>query len=251
MDWQEECIVLGIKPFSEKSRIVTIFSSTFGIVSGVCNSNKFAIQIGDISNVSWKGNNIASLGRIVIENIFSPFIYLARNAEGLFALESACSLCRQGLPEGAPHRELFDQLRQLILGLIDEQRLKQYLLFEITFLAAAGMGLDFSKCAITGQKGNLAYISARTGRCVIKEVGEQYWRAKPDHVFKLPRFLTDMSVEPTNEDILAALNITGHFLRTYFCGINGGTLPLYREYLLSQLRHNNTGEANENWCCCQ
>ncbi|MDR3186878.1 MAG: DNA repair protein RecO [Holosporaceae bacterium] len=231
MQWQESSIVLSARLFAENLRIVTVFNETFGKTSGLVRGIKTPIQFGDLSHVLWRGRTPEQLGTFQIENVFSPFCHAFADSRRILILESACALCSKGLPEKAPHPKLFSVLKSLFLSITGEDWLVNYVFFEISFLAEVGMGLDLSKCAVTGQTDNLFYISPCTGRAVIRSVGENY----KDRLFRLPSFLVSNDNSPSNMDIFSALEMTGHFLRMYFCGISCRELPLSRDYLLTEL----------------
>jgi DNA repair protein RecO (recombination protein O) len=242
LQWRENGIVLSSKPFAESSRIVTIFNRTIGKTAGLIKGIKMSVQLGDISDVFWRGRTAEQLGTFKIENIFSPFTYVFNHSMGICAIESACFLCFKGLPEKAPHPALFDSLKTLLLSISQENWLVNYVFFEIKFLSEVGLGLDFSKCAVTGKTDDLFYISPRTGCAVTKEAGEKY----RDRLFILPKFLISNCDYLSNHDVFSALSITGHFLRMYLCGINVGRLPLSRDYLMSELMEKSKGMKCEN-----
>lgn len=231
MQWQAQSIILSVKQFGENSRIVTVFNRDIGKVSGLLKNSKIVVQIGDLSDVIWKGKSIDQLGTFKIENVFSAFSFVFNNPIEILAIDCACTLCVNGLPDRAPHEQLFDSLKLLMFNIVKNNWFADYVFFEKIFLSEIGMGLDLSKCAVTGKKDNLFYLSPRTGRAVIKEVGEKY----KDKLFILPEFLLKDFVLPSNDDILSALNITGHFLEMFFHGINGKKLPLSRNYLIQNL----------------
>jgi DNA repair protein RecO (recombination protein O) len=231
LQWQESSIVLSARLFAENLRIVTVFNETFGKTSGLVRGIKTPIQFGDVSHVLWRGRAPEQLGTFQVENVFSPFCHVFTDSRRILVIESACTLCSKGLPEKAPHPRLFNALKSLFLSITREDWLINYVFFEISFLAEVGMGLDLSKCAVTGQTDNLFYVSPCTGRAVTKAVGENY----KDRLFRLPSFLVSNDNCPSNTDIFSALEMTGHFLQMYFYGISCRELPLSRDYLLTEL----------------
>jgi DNA repair protein RecO (recombination protein O) len=228
MQWREESIVLSQKRFSENSRLVTLFNRSLGRTSGLQNGLKTPVHSGDVGDVTWKGRTPEHLGLLTIENVFSPFAHMLGNSCGVFAIDSSCSLCKNGMPEKAPHPGLFDALKALMLSVPSGNWIVDYIFFEIKFLSEVGFGLDLSKCVLTGAVEGLSYVSPKTGRAVTKEAGEKY----RDKLLKLPKFLVSGDRNPESEDIFYALKITEHFLRTYFYDINGRGLPFSRDYLV-------------------
>lgn len=239
MQWQEQSIVLSSKPFSENCRLVSVFNRTIGKTSGLVKGTKSVIHAGDISDVTWKGRNADQLGTFKIETVFSPFSFVFENPLEILAIDSVCTLCYNGLPDKAPHGKLFDTVKRFLLDLVHKDWLLNYVLFEKIFLSEVGIGLNLSQCAVTGKKEGLFYVSPRTGKAVIREVGEKY----KDRLFVLPKFLSNADEDPSNEDILLALKITQHFLKIYFCGISSRELPTSREYLVQGLLKGDKSET--------
>lgn len=236
MRWREESIILSVRMFSENFRIVTVFNKSIGKCSGLVKSLKTPIQPGDISEVAWNARNIDQLGTFRIENIFSPFGHVYRDATKIFAVDSACTLSAMGLPERAPHANLYEHLKKFLLSVTQENWITDYIFFELCMLSDLGYGLDLTKCAVTGVSSGLKYVSPRTGRAVTEEVGKIY----KERLFELPEFMISVSQNcdscsdspPTKYDIFCALNITGHFLKT--SGLCGKDLPISRKCMLDQ-----------------
>ena len=57
--------------------------------------------------------------------------------------------------------------------------------FELLVLDELGFGLDLTRCAATGRRDELVYVSPKTGRAVSREAGAQ-WH---DKMLALPAFL--------------------------------------------------------------
>lgn len=242
MHWRENSIILSSKALGEDLRIVTIFNREYGKCCGIfkhSGSNRF-VQIGDISDISWNGKSSDHLGTFKIESIFSPFVYAINAPAKIFTIESACVLCSNGMPEKAAHPDIFDHLKKLFISFSDKNWAINYAKFEISFLREVGYGLDLSKCAITGSSDNLYYLSPKTGRAVIKEVGEKY----KDKLFLLPKFLVSCNENESisSDDIINSLKITEHFLKIYFHGITTKELPFARNYLVTELNKYAVGE---------
>ena len=230
MQWRDESIVLSVRTFSEDSRIVTVFNKSVGKCSGLVRGVKSFIQPGDISDVVWHGRTINQLGTFAIENVFSPFCHVFNDAPKIFAIDSACTLCANGLPDRAPHVKLFESLKTFLLSVSQENWIASYIFFELCMLSEVGYGLNLTKCAVSGEQDGLCYVSPKTGRAVTKEIGDLY----KNRLFHLPDFLVSGERNPTINDALCAMKITGHFLSMYFSGINKKNLPNSREYILAE-----------------
>jgi DNA repair protein RecO (recombination protein O) len=77
----------------------------------------------------------------------------------------------------------------------------------LALLTALGFALDLSRCAVTGDTEDLAFVSPKTGRAVSTAAGQGY----ADRLLPLPRFLLEEAV-PDRSDLLAGLRLTGYFL---------------------------------------
>ena len=83
--------------------------------------------------------------------------------------------------------------------------------FEAQILAECGFRLDLARCAATGARENLAYVSPKSGRAVSAEAGAP-WR---DRLLPLPAFLRDegeFDRRPSIQDVADGLRTTGFFL---------------------------------------
>lgn len=243
MRQREIGIILSVKPLSESARIVTFFNKSWGKISAVFKNTKTSIQEGDICDISWRGTTLERLGNIKIDIVFSPFGYAYREATKVFAIDSACAMCSLGLLSAAPHENLFVSLMNFILALEQQSWIEHYVAFEVSLLSEVGYGLDLSKCAVSGVKKELCFVSPRTGRAVTKEVGWAY----RDKLLPLPKFMTVEKTTVSPHDIFCALNLTEHFLKTYFFSINEQQLPFSRKYLKNAIENkiNKENKAEE------
>ena len=82
--------------------------------------------------------------------------------------------------------------------------------FELLVLDELGFGLDLTRCAATGQRDELVYVSPKTGRAVSREAGAQ-WH---DKMLALPAFPAARRDDeaPTAPRIEEAFRLTGFFL---------------------------------------
>jgi DNA repair protein RecO (recombination protein O) len=109
--------------------------------------------------------------------------------------------------------------------------LPQYVKWEQEMLGAIGFGLDLSRCAVSGEAADLAYVSPRTGRAVSRAAGLPY----RDKLLPLPGFLWRQ--EPADrEQIALGMALTGHFLTHHVFAPQGRTLPAARIRLAERMR---------------
>src|SRR5690606_7210193 len=90
------------------------------------------------------------------------------------------------LPERDPHAGLYETLA-LLLAHLDEPAAAGELIvrFELMVLEELGFGLDLARCAATGARDDLVYVSPRSGRAVSRAAGAP-WAEK---MLPLPAFL--------------------------------------------------------------
>ena len=107
----------------------------------------------------------------------------------------------------------------------------KYIRWELKFLSELGFGLDLSKCAVTGSKNDLQFISPKSGRAVSAE-GAGEWRNK---LFILPKFfLFDNEYTDDKSELLKGIKITTFFLNRYVSSI-GLELPEVRDRFTNKL----------------
>jgi len=153
----------------------------------------------------------------------------------LGALTAACAIVEVSLPEREPHDALYVATLDLFKALEDEGWAAQYVRWECQCLADLGFGLDLSHCALTGAVDDLAYVSPRSGRAVSREAGRPY----AGKLFALPGFLANGGEAPPAA-ILAALEMTGHFLERNVLAAGDKPVPQARIQFVDRLRRSVT-----------
>ena len=98
-------------------------------------------------------------------------------------------------------------------------------------MSALGYGLDLSRCAVTGETENLAWVSPRTGRAATYEAGAPH----ADVLLKLPPFLIDAEAELKAGDVADAFALAGHFLERRVFDHKGEGMPDQRRRLIERL----------------
>src|SRR5688572_8291911 len=106
-----------------------------------------------------------------------------------------------------------------------------YARYEIGLLAALGYGLDLSRCAVTGETENLAWVSPRTGRAATAEAGAPH----ADKLWRLPPFLIRADADLAEGDVADAFALAGYFLERRLFDQKGEGLPETRRRLIEKL----------------
>lgn len=246
MEWQDQGIILSAKRHGETSAVVNILTRAGGIHSGLVRGgwgrrSRHVIEPGNRVHARWRGRLSEHLGSYTLEvshsfsaRIMSEPLYLA-------AMMSALSLSEGSMAEREAHPKAFDGLSAL-LGILDStastpQWQSAYVKWEIGLLGELGYGLDFSKCAATGETENLVYVSPKSGRAVSRAAGDQYKNA----MLPLPQFVKfNGEVASSIEDVVLGLKLTGHFLERHVFNMSGRHLPQARGRFVARISRQKT-----------
>jgi DNA repair protein RecO (recombination protein O) len=137
----------------------------------------------------------------------------------------------QLLPEREPHPRVYEALR-VVLDAISDDGVWPALLarWELGLLDELGFGLDLSKCAATGAREDLAYVSPRSGKAVSAAAGEPF----RDRLFPLPAFLTEGG-QASARDMIDGLRLAAWFLDRHVFEPRGARLPDQQEWIIRAL----------------
>jgi DNA repair protein RecO (recombination protein O) len=240
MEWTDEGIILGVRRHGETSAIVELMTPMRGrhlglVRGGVSRRIKPYLQPGNSVRATWRARLDQHLGNYTIEGT-------ALRADRLMA-SGAASYCMQTLaahlrllPERDQHLALYDAL-SLIVDHVDEPEIAAPLLvrFELQLLAELGFGLDLGECAVTGETGELVYVSPKSGRAVSRVAGEP-WKTQ---LLVLPGFLNGHGSMTTAEDVVAGFTLTEFFLMRRVFEPRGVAMPEARTAFLSAIARAN------------
>lgn len=241
MDWTDQGIVLARRRHGESAAIVSLLTREHGrhagLVRGGAGKRAGSLyQAGNMVAAHWRARLAEHLGTLTAEIVDAFASRVLDDALRLAALTSACALLETALPEREPHTPLFDATVALLRALASSSEANDwgaaYARWETQALAELGFGLDLETCAATGQRGDLAYVSPRTGRAVSGEAGAPY----ADRLFALPTFLGTAGPAPDPGAVAAALRITGHFLERHVFGPHNRRPPAARTRFVDRWR---------------
>lgn len=235
--WTDEAALLATRPFGETSVIIEAFTSEHGRHAGVVKGGtgrKIAphLQPGAQIAVTWKARLDEHLGTFTIEPIRSRAAAAMGDRLSLAGLNAVCALLAIALPEREPHPAVYAQTVNLLdlLGQTDIWPLA-YLRWEQALLTDLGFALDLSRCAVTGSKDDLIYVSPKSGRAV-SAAGAGEWA---DRMLPLPPVLAGTG-EATGSEIAKALGTTGFFIEHRLLqSLGGRDLPAARARLLDTI----------------
>ncbi|TMV95026.1 DNA repair protein RecO [Thioclava sp. BHET1] len=212
MDWQDFGTIISARPHGETSVIVELFTESHGRHAGVVRggaSRKMAgiLQPGNRASVTWRARIEDQLGTYTIEPLQSRTVILSDRL-ALAGLNATCALLRFTLPEREAHAGVFAASEGLFdLFAEGGDWAVAYLRWELALLEEMGYGLDLSRCAVTGTREDLAFVSPRSGRAVSR-AGAGEWAPR-----LLPLPLCLLGQGPANpSEIAQGLRLTGYFL---------------------------------------
>ena len=212
MQWNETGMILNAREYGEKSHLVTIVTLQHGRWLGLYKTSaktKALIQPGNLVHAKWSARLAQHLGSWQIEMMDALAARILFDRLKLTALGAALSLADQLMAERHPYPHIYEKLLTLIHQIVQtNQWFLTYMEYELELLNELGFGLDLERCAVTGQKTNLMYLSPKTGRAVCEEVAQPYLK----HLFKIPPFWLQGGEVPLDQ-FYQALLITGYFLQ--------------------------------------
>lgn len=236
MEWVDDAIVLGARPFGEGKLVAEVFARDHGRFGGVVHAGRKSqpiLQSGNVVHAGWKARLSEQLGFYSPLELMEPHATrLLDDPIALAGLSSAVSLIRGATPERQAYPQLYDALIVLIEAMPHTDIWPAlYTRFELGLLSALGYGLDLTRCAVTGETENLAWVSPRTGRAATAEAGAPH----ADLLLRLPPFLIDAEAELKSGDVADAFALSGHFLERRVFEHKGEGMPDQRRRLIERL----------------
>lgn len=247
MEWRDEAIILGTRRHGETSVIVEAMTPGHGRHLGLVRGGRSRrmqplLQAGNQVQLTWRARLDEHLGTFQVEPLVLNAARLLGSAACLYGMQTLAAHLRL-LPERDPHAGLYSALCVMI-GHLDDPAVSAELMvrFELLLLDELGFGLDLTRCAATGSRNELAYVSPKTGRAVSREAG-QPWH---DRLLALPAFLREGSREAADAESLAeAYRLTGFFLHRHVYEPRGIAEPEARGAFLGAVRRSLAGRTGQ------
>lgn len=210
-----EAIVLAVRAHGEHGAIVRALTQEAGSQPGYVRGGhsrrlRPILQPANVVLGEWRARTDEQLAALTVELVHSR---AALHAEPLpaAALDWATALTAAALPEGQPYPALYAALTGLLDAIEAAPAARGWAAalarYELLLLAQLGFGLDLDRCVATGDTGDLAFLSPKSGAAVSRAAAIGY----EARLFPLPSFLRHGG-EADWDAIFAGLAITGHFL---------------------------------------
>lgn len=236
MEWRDEGVILSVRRHGETSAIAEILTAQHGRVMGLVRGGRSkqqrpVLQAGNAVQAVWRARLEEQLGTFVLEPLELKAGAIMEAPFRLAGLATLSALS-QLLPEREPHPRVYEALR-IVLDAIDHDDVWPALLvrWELGLLDELGFGLDLSKCAATGTRDNLAYVSPRSGKAVSAEAGEPF----RDRLFGLPAFLRDGGGAAPAADVIEGLKLAAYFLDRHLFEPRGVPFPEQQAWIIRTL----------------
>jgi len=236
MEWRDQGVLIAVRTHGESAAIIEVFTAQHGRHAGVVRGGASrrmaaALQPGTQLDVAWRARLDDHLGVFTAEPIRSRAGLMADRL-ALAGLNAVCALLHAALPEREAHPMLYPSTMALLEALgCDADWPEHYLRWELLLLEEMGFGLDLGRCAVTGARDDLVFVSPRTGRAVSRQ-GAGDWA---DRLLPLPQCLLGQG-RAQGAELAQGLAITGHFLLRELGALRRvPTLPEARGRLLALL----------------
>lgn len=236
MSYVDDAFILNARPHGETHAVVEIFGEAQGrraglVYGGQGRRMRPILQPGNAVRADWKGRG-EGLGFFSLELTHAFAAELMQDRVALAGLAAACAVASASLPEGEPHPRLYRSMRVLFEHFGDVDVFPPLMArWELGLLAELGFGLSLDRCAATGAREDLIYVSPKSAAAVSAAAGEPY----KDRLLPLPAFLRDAAAPARPDEAIAALTTTGYFIETRVLHALNRELPDARRRLLELL----------------
>ncbi|WP_411818552.1 DNA repair protein RecO [Hyphococcus sp. DH-69] len=237
MEFTDTGIILDARAHGETHAIVDVFTEEHGrwaglVYGGQGRRMRPLLQPGNVVNADWKGRGEDTLGHFTLEMVHARAGEAMGERLSLAALSAACAVALATLPEREAHARAFSAM-SVLMATLDDIDVWPALMarWELGLLAELGFGLTLDRCAATGARENLIYVSPRSACAVCEEAGEPY----KDKLLPLPAFLRGAATTATPGEALQALETTGYFIETRILHLSNKQLPEARRRVIELL----------------
>ncbi|QGP80705.1 DNA repair protein RecO [Sphingobium sp. CAP-1] len=232
-------IVCAVRHHGEHGAIARLLTPDHGLLPGYVRGGRSralrpVLLPGNGVMAEFRARTEAQLAGLTVELIHSR---APLHAEPLpaAAIDWSCALTAAALPEGAP----CPALHQALAGLLDAVEAAPaargwavaLVRYELLLLAELGFGLDLTRCAALGDRGDLAYVSPRSAAAVSRAGAVGYEKL----LLPLPPFLLEGGMGDWGQ-IIDGLHLTGFFLERSVLTDRRADILAARERLVARLK---------------
>ena len=236
---ETEAIVCALRSHGEHGAIVRLMTPEQGLIAAYVRGARGrrmrpVLIAGNVVQAQLSARTETQLPQAAIELVRSRGPLLSEPLPAA-AIDWATVLTATALPEGQPYPRLYQALEGLLDAIEAAPSAAGWgaalVRYELLLLAELGFGLDLDRCAVTGGNDNLVAVSPKSGRAVSAAEAEPY----VGKLLPLPRFVREGGPASWPE-IVAGLNLTGHFLLRDLLTDRARPIAEARERLVERLR---------------
>ena len=233
-----EAIVCALHNHGEHGAIVRLMTAEHGLqaayVRGARGRRMRPVLIpGNLVQASLRSRTDAQLSQAEVELGHSRAPLLSEPLPAA-AIDWVTALTATALPEGQPYPRLHAALDGVLSAIEAAPSASGWgaalVRYELLLLAELGFGLDLDSCAVSGGNDDLVAVSPRSGRAVSAAEAEPY----AGKLLRLPKFIRKGGQGDWAE-IVAGLELTGHFLRRDLFGERWEVIGPARDRLVDRL----------------
>jgi len=219
---RSEAIVCTVRRHGEHGAVVRLMTPDHGLQAGYVRGGRSTA----LRPVLLPANRVqAELRSRSADQLAGLTVELAQSRAPFFAeplaaaaFGWACALTGAVPPEGQPYPRLYAALAALLDLICAAPSVRWWarrmIDYELLLLAELGFGLELDRCAVTGARDDLAFVSPRSGRAVSQAAAGHY----AERLLELPQFLATQQgdLEPDWPAILTGFALTEPFLDRAF-----------------------------------
>lgn len=215
MHLNTQAVVLAVRSHGESGAIVRALTHEAGMLAGYVRGGRSrqlrpVLQPGNVVLGDWRARTEEQLPALTVELVHSR-APMFREPLPAAAFEWATALTAAVLPEGQAYPRVHAALGGLLDAIEAAPAARGWAValvrYELLVLASLGFGLDLERCASTGAKDDLLFVSPKSGTAVSRS-GAVGYEAR---LLPLPPFVLAGGAAEW-DDILAGLRLTAHFL---------------------------------------
>ncbi len=244
MEWKDKGLILGVRKHGETSAIVEVMTEEHGRHLGLVRGGRSSrmrpvLQPGNSVHLEWRARLAEHLGTFQIEGDQLRAAELMDTPLGIYGLQTIAGHLRL-LPERDAHLGLYRAALVMLEHLDEPEKAARMLIrFELALLEELGFGLDLTECAATQSKGDLVWVSPKSGKAVSRDAGTPY----EAQLLALPHFLLDEVNRPQlsetpklNADLIKeGFDLSLYFLQRNVYGARGIKAPDERVGLIKKV----------------
>lgn len=232
-------IVCAVRHHGEHGAIARLLTPDHGLIAGYVRGGRSralrpVLLPGNDLKAEFRARTEEQLASLTVELVHSRAPLLAEPLPAA-AIDWACALTAVALPEGQAYAALYQALDGL-LGAVEAAPAARgwaaaLVRYELLLLAELGFGLDLTRCAATGGRDDLNFVSPRSAAAVSSAGAIGY----ESRLLPLPPFLLDGGAGSW-ADVIDGLRLTGFFLERSVLTERRAGVMAARERLVERLK---------------